>query len=84
MCHSQAENVLALAINRGYHRAMETPKQILDTMGHKRVADAVGVDIRRVQRAAYEATLPAVWYGALHDLNGGPLPLSLFGFKRAT
>jgi len=62
---------------------MKTSVTILDAIGRERIAAAVGVDIRRVNRAAYEPQLPAVWYAALCDLAGYDLPRNAFTFKGA-
>ena len=62
---------------------MMKPADILDSLGRERVAAAVGVDMRRVQRAAFDDRLPALWYAALCDLAGHDLPRDAFTFKRA-
>ena len=68
---------------RCYGSAMNTPRDILDSLGRERVAAAVGVDMRRVNRAALEDRLPALWYAALCDLAGRDLPRDRFTFKHA-
>lgn len=60
-----------------------TPKTIIADIGKDRIVAAVGVDMRRVNRAQYDTHLPAVWYDALCRLNGSDLPRALFNFKGA-
>ena len=62
---------------------MKTPREILDTIGRERVAQAIGVDMRRVNRAAYAVQLPALWYSAICEMAEQDLPHDLFTFKRA-
>ena len=60
---------------------METPKDIIDTIGREQVIARLGVDKRRVDRAALQGELPALWYAALEEMVGVPLDRSLFSFK---
>jgi hypothetical protein len=60
---------------------MKTSKDILESIGHARVADAVGVTLKRVKRAVSEPKLPAGWYVALCRLSDGELPRERFTFK---
>ena len=60
---------------------METPKDIIDTIGREQVIARLGVDKRRVDRAALQSELPALWYAALEEMAGEPLDRSLFSFK---
>lgn len=62
---------------------METPREILDSLGREAIAARLGVDRRRVMRAAYEDRLPAVWYATLCEMAGRDLPRDVFNFKRA-
>ena len=61
--------------------SMKTPREILDGIGRDRIVETLGVDKRRVNRAAYDDQLPALWYAALCDLAGQDLPRELFSFK---
>ena len=62
---------------------LDTPRTILDALGHEAVAQRLGVAIRRVRRAYDEPQLPALWYGTLREMAGRDLPLCMFTFKRA-
>jgi hypothetical protein len=83
MFTAQAKNVLAGIFFSRYRPGMMKPADILDSLGRERVAAAIGVDMRRVQRAANEDRLPALWYAALCDLAGHDLPREVFTFKYA-
>ena len=60
---------------------MKTPNEILDTLGRDAVAVAIGVNKVRVNRAALDEKLPAVWYAKLSELHGSDLPRDVFRFK---
>ena len=77
----QAENVLASVFFVRMLITMKTPREILDALGRDRIVERLGVDKRRVNRAAYEEKLPALWYAALSDMAGQDLPREAFSFK---
>jgi hypothetical protein len=58
-----------------------TSREIIDSIGRDRVAEALGVEAGRVRRALYEPQLPASWYAVLCDMAGQDLPRSAFTFK---
>lgn len=60
---------------------MNTPAQIIDTLGVKAIAHRLELAERRVMRAKYDGQLPASWYLALNDLAGCELPREAFSFK---
>lgn len=60
---------------------MNTPRDILDTLGREAVAVALDVNLRRVNRAALEEKLPALWYRKLCDMSGQTLPIECFTAK---
>ena len=71
-------------VSRGNRGAADGPAaEMLNSLGRESVAAAVGVDMRRIHRAAFDERLPALWYAALCDLAGYDLPHELFTFKRA-
>ena len=60
---------------------MKTPREILDALGRDQIVQRLGVDKVRVNRAAYDDKLPALWYAALSDMAGYDLPRDVFNFK---
>jgi hypothetical protein len=75
-----AKNALARKNPARYSLAM-TSREIIDSIGRDRVAEALGVEAGRVRRALYEPQLPASWYAVLCDMAGQDLPRSAFTFK---
>lgn len=64
-----------------YCSGMETPRQILDTVGREAAAQALGVGAHRIDRATRDPKLPASWFDTLERLAGEPLPREVFAFK---
>ena len=60
---------------------MDSTRQLLDTLGRRDVATALGVSYFRVERATRAKRLPASWFDALEKMAGQPLPRHLFTFK---
>jgi len=60
---------------------MNTPSEIIDSIGAEAVMQAVGVGEKRIRQARLGDTLPASWYHALQHLAGRDLPISAFSFK---
>ena len=60
---------------------MKTPREIIDALGREQIIERLGVDRRRVNRAAYDKKLPALWYAALSEMAGRDLPRDAFSFK---
>lgn len=60
---------------------MKTPREILNFIGHEQAATALGVARLRVERAARQDRLPALWYHTLERLAGRPLPRECFHWK---
>lgn len=62
---------------------MKTPREILEFVGYSAAAERLGVSYTRVDRAAREDKLPAVWYHTLENMAGRPLPRDAFHWKGA-
>lgn len=67
----------------GIFHGMNTPREIIDTLGREAIAAQLGVALRRVDRARTEDRLPASWYDGLREMAGRDLPPASFTFKRA-
>lgn len=65
---------------------MKTPRDIVNALGAKEIAAAVGVHPGRVRQAAGEEFLSAAWFDEIEKLftkRGEECPREAFNFKRA-
>jgi hypothetical protein len=60
-----------------------TVKNLIDTLGVKDMAEALGLSSETVRQRQYRGNLPATWYGPISQLaleKGADCPRDLFGF----
>ena len=60
---------------------METPDQIIGTLGIAAVARRMEVTDEAVRKALKAGRLPAPWFAALEDMAQAKLPRECFTFK---
>lgn len=64
---------------------MQTPRDFVDSLGRRAIADRLGVDVSAISHACRVGKMPAAWYMPLNlmaqEQGASPPPPALFAWR---